>query len=96
MACVTRRLALATFTMVESDERERATGHGNGMATIHDVAERADVSPKTVSRVLNDHDSVSAKTRDRVRAAMQELGYQPSAVARSLRSQTSLSRRVAT
>jgi transcriptional regulator with XRE-family HTH domain len=58
-----------------------------GMATIHDVAERAGVSPKTVSRVLNDHESVSAKTRDRVRAAMQDLGYQPSAVARSLRSQ---------
>lgn len=61
------------------------------MATIHDVAERADVSPKTVSRVLNDHESVSAKTRERVRAAMQDLGYQPSAVARSLRSQTSSS-----
>ncbi len=28
------------------------------MATIHDVALRAGVSPKTVSRVLNDHESV--------------------------------------
>ena len=61
------------------------------MATIHDVAARADVSPKTVSRVLNDHESVSAKTRERVRAAMQDLDYQPSAAARSLRSQTSSS-----
>jgi LacI family transcriptional regulator len=59
------------------------------MTTITDVAERAGVSPKTVSRVLNDHDSVSAKTRDRVRAAMTDLDYQPSAVARSLRSQGS-------
>lgn len=56
------------------------------MTTINDVAERAGVSPKTVSRVLNDHESVSAKTRDRVQAAMRDLGYQPSAVARSLRS----------
>jgi LacI family transcriptional regulator len=59
------------------------------MTTITDVAERAGVSPKTVSRVLNDHDSVSARTRDRVRTAMNDLGYQPSAVARSLRSQGS-------
>lgn len=59
------------------------------MTTINDVAERAGVSPKTVSRVLNDHESVSAKTRDRVRSAMRDLDYQPSAVARSLRSQGS-------
>jgi LacI family transcriptional regulator len=59
------------------------------MTTINDVAERAGVSPKTVSRVLNDHESVSARTRDRVRAAMKDLDYQPSAVARSLRARGS-------
>ncbi|HWU14202.1 MAG TPA: LacI family DNA-binding transcriptional regulator, partial [Caulobacter sp.] len=51
------------------------------MATIHDVALQAGVSPKTVSRVMNDHESVSAKTRERVRAAMQALDYHPNAVA---------------
>ena len=58
------------------------------MATMHDVALRAGVSPKTVSRVLNDHDSVTARTRERVRAAMKALDYHPNAVARHLRSNT--------
>ncbi|PXA88240.1 LacI family transcriptional regulator [Caulobacter sp. D4A] len=59
------------------------------MSTIHDVAQRAGVSAKTVSRVLNDHASVTAKTRDKVREAMSALGYQPSAVARQFRAQGS-------
>jgi len=58
------------------------------MATMHDVALRAGVSPKTVSRVLNDHDSVTARTRERVRAAMKALDYHPNAIARHLRSNT--------
>jgi len=44
------------------------------MATIHDVALRAGVSPKTVSRELKDHDSVKARTRERVRVAMNAVG----------------------
>ena len=58
------------------------------MATIHDVALRAGVSPKTISRVLNDQDSVTARTRERVRAAMKALDNRPNAVARHLRSNT--------
>ena len=54
--------------------------------TIKDVAERAEVSLKTVSRVINDDPSVQARTRDRVRQAIAELGYQPDPSARSLRS----------
>ncbi len=54
------------------------------MATIHDVARRAGVSVMTVSRVLNKPEKVSGKTADRVRGVMEELGYQPSQVARSL------------
>ncbi|PLR24935.1 LacI family transcriptional regulator [Caulobacter zeae] len=57
------------------------------MTTIHDVAKRAGVSAKTVSRVMNDHASVTTKTRDKVREAMAALGYQPSAVARHFRAQ---------
>jgi len=56
-------------------------------ATIRDVARRARVSHQTVSRVINGHDSVTAETRDRVLRAIRELGYVPSAVARSLSSQ---------
>ncbi|MDX3229902.1 LacI family DNA-binding transcriptional regulator [Streptomyces sp. ME19-01-6] len=55
------------------------------MASIKDVAHHAGVSVATVSRVLNDHPSVRAGTRDRVLTAVAELGYRPNAVARSLR-----------
>lgn len=53
--------------------------------TIKDVAERAGVSLKTVSRVINDEPSVQTSTRERVRQAIAELGYQPDPSARSLR-----------
>lgn len=59
------------------------------MATIYDVAKRAGVSAKTVSRVLNDAGPVGARTREAVRAAMQELGYVPSNAARTMRSNRS-------
>jgi DNA-binding LacI/PurR family transcriptional regulator len=52
---------------------------------IKDVAERSGVSYKTVSRVINRHPDVNAATRQRVEAAVAELGYQPDPVARSLR-----------
>ena len=55
------------------------------MATIRDVAQLAGVSTATVSHVLNNTRAVSEITRERVVAAMEELGYQPNAVARSLR-----------
>ncbi|WP_440225277.1 LacI family DNA-binding transcriptional regulator [Dokdonella sp. MW10] len=54
--------------------------------TIKDVAERAEVSLKTVSRVINDEPSVQEQTRERVLQAIAALGYQPDASARSLRS----------
>ena len=44
--------------------------------TIKDVAALAGVSPSTVSRVCNDNPSISRETRERVRQAMQELGYE--------------------
>ncbi|MGC4193015.1 MAG: LacI family DNA-binding transcriptional regulator [Thermomicrobiales bacterium] len=52
---------------------------------IKDVAARADVSSATVSRVLNGDPRVSPARRERVMAAIEELGYQPNRVARSLR-----------
>ncbi|HVZ98969.1 MAG TPA: LacI family DNA-binding transcriptional regulator [Caulobacterales bacterium] len=57
------------------------------MATIMDVAARAGVSIKTVSRVLNDHENVSEETRERVHDAMRALNYRPSDAARQLRGQ---------
>ena len=55
------------------------------MTTISDVAKLAGVSPVTVSRVINNADNVSPATRARVEQAIDELGYVPSGVAKSLR-----------
>lgn len=54
--------------------------------TIRDVAPRAGVSIATVSHVINNTRHVSDELRSRVLAAVAELNYQPSGVARSLRS----------
>ena len=59
------------------------------MATIYDVAKLAGVSPKTVSRFLNGDAPVSEKTKERVKAAVDELQYAPSLAARSMRSSRS-------
>lgn len=58
--------------------------------TIGDVARRASVSPATVSRVLNNPESVRAERRLRVEQAIQDLGYFPFAAAQSLKSGRSL------
>jgi LacI family gluconate utilization system Gnt-I transcriptional repressor len=55
-------------------------------ATLAEVAERAGVSPITVSRVVRVPGLVAAATRERVERAMRELGYVPNLVAGSLAS----------
>jgi LacI family transcriptional regulator len=52
--------------------------------TIRDVAKKAGVGVGTVSRVLNDSPQVSEETYQKVTAAIQELDYRPSSVARRL------------
>ena len=52
--------------------------------TIRDVARHAGVSAATVSRVLNDSPLVLEPTRERVQAAVDELGYRLNATARNL------------
>jgi len=56
----------------------------SGRATIKEVASAAGVSTQTVSRVINDRPDVSPETRKRVQDIIDHLGYQPSALARSL------------
>jgi LacI family transcriptional regulator len=53
-------------------------------ATINDVAERAGVSIKTVSRVMNNEPSVRKPTLEKVLQAVKALNYQPNAAARNL------------
>jgi LacI family fructose operon transcriptional repressor len=57
--------------------------------SIKDVAERAGCSIATVSRVLAGKGYISAEARQKVEAAVKELGYRPNRVARSLRAQKS-------
>lgn len=54
------------------------------MVTIREVAERAQTSIATVSRVLNNLDGYSEQTKLKVLKAAEELGYESNAVARSL------------
>ena len=58
------------------------------MATIHDVAERAGISVRTVSRFLSGFEGISAKTIEKIERAADELEFYPSAAARILRGQS--------
>lgn len=57
--------------------------------TIKDVAALAGVSPSTVSRTCKNNPSISEETKERVRRAMAELGYEPNFQASNLASQNS-------
>ncbi|MGW8850044.1 LacI family DNA-binding transcriptional regulator [Streptomyces xiamenensis] len=52
--------------------------------SMRDVARRAGVSQKTVSRVVNDEPHVSPELRERVRQEIEQLGYRPNTFARAL------------
>ena len=58
-------------------------------ASIYDVAKRAGVSIKTVSRVVNRQSNVSEATRERVMEAVEALSYRPNIFARGLASERS-------
>lgn len=57
--------------------------------TIKDVAALAGVSPSTVSRTCKNNPSISEETKERVKKAMAELGYEPNFQASNLASQNS-------
>ncbi|WP_187271319.1 LacI family DNA-binding transcriptional regulator [Actinomyces ruminicola] len=59
------------------------------MATMQDVARRANVAVSTVSYTLSGARPVAPETARRIRAAMEELNYQPNAMARGLASRRS-------
>jgi LacI family transcriptional regulator len=66
--------------MVTSNRRRRVT--------IADVAGHAQVSVTAVSKVIRNAYGVSPEMKDRVKAAIEELGYRPQAVARGMRGRT--------
>ncbi|MGW0630046.1 LacI family DNA-binding transcriptional regulator [Streptomyces sp. NPDC002758] len=60
-----------------------------GPVTLAMVASRAGVSPQTVSNALNSPDLLRPETLERVRRAVDEMGYRPSRAAQSLRTRSS-------
>ncbi len=58
--------------------------NGSIHTTLKDVAKLAGVSPKTVSRVVNNQGEISKATRQRVQEVIEQLGYRPNILARSL------------
>ena len=65
--------------------RRPSNDTGTRPVSMADVARAAGVSQQTVSRVANGLPNVNEQTRQRVQAAMQELGFRPSYAGRSLR-----------
>jgi len=55
------------------------------LTTIYDIAEHVEMTPTTVSRVLNNKGYISDKTRKKVLKAAKQLNYKPNLVARSLK-----------
>jgi LacI family transcriptional regulator len=58
--------------------------NGSIHTTLKDVARLAGVSTKTVSRVVNNQGEISKETREKVKAVIEQLGYRPNILARSL------------
>ncbi|MCQ3815623.1 LacI family DNA-binding transcriptional regulator [Staphylococcus xylosus] len=54
------------------------------MVTIKDIAQAANVSPSTVSRVISGNPRISMQTREKVKATMKSFNYQPNRAARTL------------
>lgn len=72
--------------MNKPDTKRRSSGR----ITLSDVAKAAGVSPITASRALRGERGVAPELADRVRAAVQQLGYVPDPAARALASQRSV------
>lgn len=60
------------------------------MATIREVAKRADVAPMTVSRVINRPETVAEATRERVQRAIRDLNYVPNRLGLGLRNKQTM------
>jgi LacI family transcriptional regulator, gluconate utilization system Gnt-I transcriptional repressor len=73
--------------MSKDDPQSPPTGQRRSRPRLHDVAAAAGVSIVTVSRAMNVPDTVSAKTRRKIEAAMLAVDYVPDLVARSMAQQ---------
>ena len=87
--CISARPAFTLFRSRKGEgdpvARRPSNDTGTRPVSMADVARAAGVSQQTVSRVANGLPNVNEQTRQRVQAAMQELGFRPSYAGRSLR-----------
>src|SRR5215470_9173581 len=72
-----------------SEAKRSKRSRAASSSRMRDVARRAGVSVMTVSRTLNEPSKVSEEMRQRVRAVVDEIGYVPNRLARSLSSNRS-------
>ena len=70
--------------MTPRQDKHLLKSNGSFHTTLKDVARLAGVSTKTVSRVVNHQGEISQETRERVQVAIDQLGYRPNILARSL------------
>jgi LacI family transcriptional regulator len=61
----------------------------NTEPTIHDIARELEISASTVSRALNDNPRISQKTKEKIKAVADRLGYRPNTLASNLRNKKS-------
>jgi LacI family transcriptional regulator len=81
------------FSSLAASEPQESSAPGvvtRRKTTLADVAEQAGVSTSTASRALNGHGGLAPATRAAVQDAAAKLNFQPSALARSLRTQQTL------
>ena len=78
-------------TRLSPTREPEGTDRANRRASMRDVADLAGVAMSSVSRVLSGHADVSTAMRERVLAAVEQLGYEPDFLAQSLRRGATLS-----
>lgn len=61
----------------------------NTEPTIHDIARELEISASTVSRALNNNPRISLKTKEKIKAVADRLGYRPNTLASNLRNKKS-------
>src|SRR5580704_346190 len=71
------------FSQPLGSEVKRTPRRRRNAVTMHEVAKHAGVSPMTVSRALSGDAHVQEHMRQRVQAAIKELGYSPNVSARN-------------
>lgn len=55
------------------------------MVSLKDIAKACQVSVATVSKALNDHNDISAETKERIRQVAKDMGYFPNSAAKALK-----------